>query len=289
MTKISMMLVKDLRERTHAPMTDCKKALEACEGNIEDAVDFLRKQGLTLMVKRGGREASEGLVGVYAEGSSGVVVVLGSETDFVSRNEVFQKFVDDLTDVAFQNKCQTVEELESALWDGATVKDRLAALVSSIRENIVIKAVKFLQVESGVVAAYVHDKATSKAGKIGVLAAVNSKQGASAALLEFAKTVAMHIAASKPLFAFQKDIDEASEARERALAEEKAKESGKPDAIVAKMVEGRMRVYYETVVLAMQPFLFDNAKSVQDAVVSFGKENGDETSLAGFACLKIKD
>ncbi len=288
MTKVSMNLVKELRERTHAPMTDCKKALEATDGNVEDAVDFLRKQGLALMVKRGERDASEGLVGAYAEGSAGVLVVLGSETDFVARNEVFQGFVEKVTMAAFQNKCEDVAALEAVVIDGKTVKDMLAELVSSIRENIVLKAVRYFAVSSGSVVAYVHDKASQYAGKIGVLAAVNAEKGDSSDLREFAKKIAMHIAASNPLFAFKEDVDSASLERERVLAEEKAKESGKPDNIVEKMVEGRMRVYYETVVLALQPFLFENSQNVMTAVQDFGKTSGDNLSLAGFVCLKVK-
>jgi len=283
MTKIALEDIKALREKTHAPMSDCKSALEAVGGDLEKAVDELRKKGLALMVKRGDKEASQGLVGAYASGAEGVLVEVRAETDFVARNDKFQKFVDDMTELAFEHKCQSAEDLEKVIYAGDTVKAALADLVGSIRENITFGRVKYLSVKSGSVGSYVHDKASMRAGRIGVLVAI-SAPSCTNDLEDLAKKMAMHVAASKPVFCFDADVDQDSIAREKALAEERARESGKPEHILPKIIEGRMAAYMDTVVFARQSYLFDSSKTVMESVSA----SQDGARLEGFASLAIK-
>ena len=279
--------IKALRARTHAPVGDCKAALEAVGGDLEKAVDELRKKGLSLMVKRGDKEAAQGLVGAYASGNTGVIVEVSAETDFVARNEMFQEFVDSVTQLAYEKGAASVQDLEAATYKGGTVKDALAELVATIRENITFGRVQRLEVSSGCVGAYTHDKASRYGGRIGDLVALES-QSSSDALADVAKKLCMHVAANKPEFCFEQDIDKDSLKRERALAEEKARASGKPEHILEKIIDGRMKAYAETVVFIKQPYLFDSGKTVEEMVSSLKEETGAPVELKGFSSFSIK-
>ena len=279
--------IRALRERTHAPMGDCKAALEATGGDVEKAVDELRKKGLSLMVKRGDKEAVQGLIGTYAEGTSGVLVEVSTETDFVARNDMFKVFVDDVTKLAHAHGAESAEDLETVAYKSGTVKDALAEIVGTIREKITFGRVQRLSVTQGCVGAYTHDRASNYSGRIGVLVALESQANA-ASLSEAAKKLCMHVAANKPQFCFEEDIDQESLARERALAEEKARTSGKPEHILDKIIEGRMKAYAETVAFAKQAYLFDTSKTVEEAVNALKDEVGAPVNLTGFASLAIK-
>ena len=284
---VSIDKIKALRARTQAPFGDCKAALEAVDGDVEKAIDELRKKGLSLMVKRADKQAAQGLIGAYASGASGVLCEVCAETDFVARNELFQEFVDSLAQLAHEKGIESREELLKTSYKSATVHDALADIVSTIRENISLGQVLNMRVTEGCVGSYIHDRASRFGGRIGVLVGLESA-GDQAVLADFAKKLCMHVAASKPAFCFEKDIDEDSLKRERDLAEEKARASGKPEHILEKIIEGRMKAYAEATVFVKQPFLFDTGKSVAEAVKDFEKEVGCSVELIGFESFAIK-
>lgn len=279
--------IRALRERTHAPMGDCKAALEATGGDIEKAVDELRKKGLSLMVKRGDKDAVQGLIGTYADGTSGVLVEVSTETDFVARNDMFKSFVDDVTKLAHAHGVESAEDLEKVPYKSGTVKDALAEIVGTIREKITFGRVERLSVTKGCVGAYTHDRASDHSGRIGVLVALES-QAEAESLSDAAKKLCMHVAANKPQFCFEEDIDAEDLAREKALAEEKARSSGKPEHILEKIIEGRMKAYADTVVFTKQPYLFDTSQTVNEAVQALKGEVGAPVDMKGFAILAIK-
>ena len=284
---ITMADIRALREKTQAPIGDCKTALEATGGDLEKAVDELRKKGLSVMVKRSDKEADQGLIAAYAEGKAGTLVEVCAETDFVARNEMFQGFVDELVKAAHANAVSSRDDLLSMSFRGVTVQDVLADLVGTIRENISLGRVQRLDVSSGCVGAYIHDKASSFGGRIGVLVALESSSE-SEEVAGFAKKLCMHVAANKPTFCFETDMDAESVSREKALAEEKARASGKPDNIVEKIVEGRMRAFAEATVFVKQNFLFDTSMSVEKAVEALGGSVGGSVTLVGFQSFAIK-
>ncbi len=271
MTEISASLVKELRERTGVGMMDCKKALVEAEGNIENAIDILRKKGLSKAAKKGDREASAGVVAVKVEGNKGVVVEVNSETDFVARNEKFQNFVSKVADVAYQENGD-IEKIKNASIDGVSVSDALANEIATIGENLNIRRADMVQVENGAVISYVHNKVATDMGMIAVIVAIESK-GDKAKVLEVGDTIAMHIAASAPLFLNIDDVDEASLEREKAIFRDTALQSGKPADIVEKMISGRINKYYEEVVLNEQAFFMEPSKKVKDVIKSISDDS----------------
>ena len=271
MTEISASLVKELRERTGVGMMDCKKALVEAEGNIENAIDILRKKGLSKAAKKGDREASAGVVAVKVEGNKGVVLEVNSETDFVARNEKFQNFVSKVADVAYQENGD-IEKIKNASIDGVSVSDALANEIATIGENLNIRRADMVQVENGAVISYVHNKVATDMGMIAVIVAIESK-GDKAKVLEVGDTIAMHIAASAPLFLNIDDVDEASLEREKAIFRDTALQSGKPADIVEKMISGRINKYYEEVVLNEQAFFMEPSKKVKDVIKSISDDS----------------
>ena len=254
MAEITAQLVKELREKTGAGMMDCKKALAENKGDIEEASDWLRKKGLSAAAKKSGRIAAEGLVGVAAKGTRGAVVEVNAETDFVARNDKFQEFVKATTEMALQASGD-VEALKAAkMASGKTVGDELTELVATIGENMNLRRATALSVGQGVVASYMHNALTPGLGRIGVLVALESTapQDKLAAL---GRQIAMHVASAKPEALTQGEVDTKALERERNVLAEQARASGKPEAIIAKMVEGRLRKYYEDVVLMEQTYL----------------------------------
>jgi len=282
MAEITPLLVKELRQTTGAGMMDCKKALIEADGDIEAAVDWLRKKGLAAAAKKAGRVASEGLVGVVAEGASGALVEVNSETDFVARNETFQAFVATAAKLALDTGGD-VAALAAADYPGTgrNVADEVTHLVSTIGENIQLRHAAALSVENGVVAAYMHGQTVPGLGKIGVLVALEST-GDTAVLAGLGKQLAMHVAATQPQFVAVDDVDQASLEREREVLAEQARASGKPEEIVAKMVEGRLRKYYEDVVLAEQTWVIDGESKVGKVVEAAAKDLGAPVRIAGF-------
>ena len=281
MAEITASLVKDLREKTGAGMMDCKKALTETAGDIEGAVDWLRKAGLAAAAKKAGRVAAEGLVGVATSGKTGAIVEINAETDFVARNEQFQAFVGTVAQLALQHGSD-VEQLKSAsLPSGETVEGGLKALVATIGENMSLRRSAVVAVPDGVVSAYVHNATAPGLGRIGVLVGLQST-GDEAKLAEFGRQLAMHVAAAAPQWTDVNEVDASALDREREILSEQARASGKPEEIVAKMVEGRLRKFYEEVVLLDQTFVIDNETRVRKAVEALGKELGAPVTVVGF-------
>jgi elongation factor Ts len=269
MAEITASLVKELREKTGAGMMDCKKALGETSGDLEQAVDWLRKKGLAAAAKKAGRVAAEGLVGVAAEGKSGAAVEINSETDFVARNEQFQAFVGAVAKLVL-TVGEDAEKLKTAkLPSGATVTDELTRLVATIGENMSLRRARVLRVKSGVVATYVHAALRPGLGKIGVLAAIEAPSE-SEALELLGRQVGMHVAATRPTALDIDGVDPQALERERAVLVEQARASGKPDAIIEKMVDGRVRKYYEEVVLLEQVWVHDGESRVKAVVQKAG-------------------
>lgn len=268
MAEITASLVKELRDRTSAGMMDCKKALVEANGDIEAAIDVLRKKGLSKAAKKSDREASAGLVSVKVEGNKGVAVEVNSETDFVARNEKFQAFVKKVADVAFDANGD-IEKIMSSKIDGKDVKDELANEIATIGENLNIRRADMVSVENGAVISYIHNKVTDGEGLIAVLVAIESSAD-KAKILEVGDTIAMHVAASAPQFLNIADVDPAALEREKAIFRETALQSGKPAEIVEKMINGRINKYYEEVVLNEQAFFMEPSKKIKDVVASIG-------------------
>jgi len=286
MAEITAASVKELRERTGAGMMDCKKALAENNGDLEAAVDWLRAKGLAAAAKKAGRTAAEGLVGVAVEGTRGAVVEVNSETDFVAKNEQFQDFVREVSKLAL-NAGGDVEALKAAGYPGgATVADKLTDNIATIGENQSLRRTAVLEVGEGAVVSYVHNAAAPGMGKIGVLVALESSAPADA-LQALGKQVAMHIAAANPLALDADSLDAALLERERAIAVEKANESGKPANIVEKMVDGTMAKFKKENALLSQLFVMDNKTPVADVIAQAGKDAGSPITLKAFERFQL--
>ena len=269
MAEITAALVKDLREQTGAGMMDCKKALKEAEGDIEGAIDWLRKKGLSAAAKKSGRVTAEGLVGGAQADNKAAMVESNAETDFVARNEHFQNFVSEVAHAAL-TVGDDLEKLKAAvLKSGRNVADELTHLIATIGENMSIRRARVLSVPSGVVATYVHSAVSPGLGKIGVLAAVEAPS-ASDALETLGRQIGMHVAATRPAALDVNSVDPQALERERAVLVEQARASGKPEAIIEKMVDGRIRKFYEEVVLLEQVWVHDGESRVREIVKKAG-------------------
>jgi elongation factor Ts len=286
MAEISAGLVKTLREKTGAGMMDCKRALSETQGDLEGAVDWLRKKGLAAAAKKAGRVAAEGLVGAALKGNVAALVEVNAETDFVARNETFQKFVATVADLALTHV--DLERLKAAPYPGTGrhVADELAHLIATIGENMSIRRMARLHVPHGVVAAYVHNAAAPNLGKIGVLVGLEATTGTDH-LAGVGRQLAMHVAAAKPQYLDIASVPAADLARERDVLKEQARASGKPDAVIEKMVEGRLRKFYEETVLNEQIFVIDNETKVAKVLDAAAKEIGAPVKIAGFERLVL--
>jgi elongation factor Ts len=279
--------VKTLREKTGAGMMDAKKALAEAGGDIEAAVDALRAKGLATAQKKSSRTAAEGLVGVAVEGTKGVAVEVNSETDFVAKNDKFQDFVRNATAAALTLGSDDVEALKAADYPGGgTVGDKLTDNVATIGENQQIRRIGSVAVSSGAVVSYVHNAAAEGLGKIGVLVALESDLSADV-LEPFGKQLAMHIASMFPMALDADSLDADVIARERAIAQEKAAESGKPEEVQAKMVDGAIKKFAKENALLSQMFVMDNKTSVEDTVAKFGKDNGGSVKLTDYVRFQL--
>ena|SRR6187551_299770 len=286
MAEITAATVKELRERTGAGMMDCKTALNENNGEIEAAVDWLRAKGLSAAAKKAGRTAAEGLIGVAVEGTRGAVVEVNSETDFVAKNEQFQDFVRNVAKLAL-DVGGSVEGLLAANYpSGGTVEEALTNNIATIGENQSLRRSAVLQVNQGVVVPYVHNAVAPGLGKIGVLVALESGAPAET-LLALGKQVAMHIAAANPLALTGDQLDADMIERERSIAIEKAKESGKPQNIAEKMVEGSLAKFRKESALLSQLFVMDNKTPVADVVSSAGKEAGSDIAITAFVRFQL--
>jgi elongation factor Ts len=286
MAEITAASVKELRERTGAGMMDCKKALSENQGDMEASIDWLRTKGLAAAAKKAGRTAAEGLVGVAVEGTRGAVVEVNSETDFVAKNEQFQAFVGDVAKLAL-NSGSDVEALKSASYpSGGTVEEKLTENIATIGENQSLRRTAVLEVSEGAVVSYVHNQVTPGMGKIGVLVALEGSAPAET-LQQLGKQLAMHIAAANPLALNADDLDAELIERERGIASEKAKESGKPANIVEKMVEGAIAKFKKESALLSQLFVMDNKTPVADVVSNAAKECGAPVHLKAFKRFQL--
>ncbi len=279
--------VKALREKTGAGMMDAKKALEAADGDIEAAIDALRAKGLATAQKKSSRTAAEGLVGVAVEGAKGVAVEVNSETDFVAKNEKFQDFVRKTTEVALGMNSDDVEVLKAASYpDGGTVADKLTDNVATIGENQQVRRMKTVSVSNGLIVPYMHNAQAPNLGKIGVLVALESEAGEDV-LEPLGKQLAMHIAAAFPLALTAEDLDPEVIERERKIAAEKAAESGKPENVQEKMVEGAIKKYAKENALLSQVYVIDNKTAIADVVAAAGKEAGKEIALKDYVRFQL--
>ncbi|NOX83425.1 MAG: elongation factor Ts [Alphaproteobacteria bacterium] len=291
MTGITAAMVKQLRDSTGAGMMDCKTALTETDGDMEVAVDWLRKKGLAKAAKKAGRTAAQGLVAVGVEpdgaGAVGVVVEVNSETDFVARNEIFQNMVANIAQTAI-GVGGDVDKLRTETYPGEdkSVDDHIVAMIGKIGENMALRRAAGLSVSEGVVAAYVHGQVTPGAGKIGVIVGLKSS-GNKAKLEALGKQIAMHVAAVRPLAGRIDELDAAVVAREKNVLAEQARASGKPENIIEKMVEGRLRKFYEESVLLEQIFVIDGETKVAKVIENAAAEIGAPIEFVGFERLEL--
>ncbi len=276
---VTTAMIKELRDKTGAGMMDAKKALVENNGDMDAAIDWLRTKGLSKAEKKSGRTAAEGLVAIATKGNMGAVVEVNSETDFVARNEGFQNFVKKIADIALT--VDTLEELAAKdFGNGKPVSEALTDLIAKIGENMGLRRMEKLSVSNGVVASYVHGELAPNLGKIGVLVGMQSNADA-ASLQSIGKQVAMHVAAANPQFLDKNNVDADALERERSVLKEQAVASGKPPEIAEKMVEGRIRKYYEEVCLTEQVFVIDGESKVCDILKKADAE------LTGFVRMQL--
>lgn len=287
MATITAQLVKELRETSGAGMMDCKNALKETDGDMEAAVDWLRNKGLAKAAKKAGRVAAEGLVGLAVNGNVGAVVELNSETDFVARNDNFQKLAKAVTDLALAVEGDLEKLLESDVpGAGEKVADHITTQIGSIGENLTLRRAGGLAVSSGVVAGYMHNQIAPGLGKIGVLVALES-DGDAAKLEELGKQIAMHIAATNPMALDEASLDPEAVEKERTFLIEQARESGRPEEIIEKMIEGRMRKFFEENTLMKQAFVIDPDNTIEKAVKNAESDVGAPIKLAGYVRLQL--
>ncbi len=282
MSIITAELVKELREKSGAGMMDCKKALSETNGNVEEAIDWLRTKGLATAAKKSGRVAAEGLVAVACSGTKCAVVEINAETDFVGRNDKFQAFVAESAKIALE-KDGNFDAMTTASYPGTgrTVSDELTHLIATVGENMNLRRSTALEVKQGLVTSYIHNAVVPGMGRIGVLVALESS--ADKGVLEgLAKQIAMHVAAASPTALTISEVNAEDLERERNVLKEQALASGKPAEFLDKMVEGRIRKYYEEVVLEEQIFVMDGKTKIKDVVAEAGKAAGADIKLTGY-------
>lgn len=285
MTQITASQVKELREKTGAGMMDAKAALVESGGDVEAAVDWLRKKGLSKAAKKSSRTAAEGLVAMAMDGNTGTLVEINSETDFVARNEEFQNFVRKVADTALTG-ADSLEALMEAPLEGKSVRDALTALIAKIGENMNVRRMAKLSVSQGAVVGYIHNAAAPGLGKIGVLVALES-EGDKTKLEALGKQITMHIAAAFPQYLSREDVDSAALEREREVLREQAKAEGKPDDIVEKMLTGRLNKFYEEICLLEQKFVIDGETKITKLLEQSAKDIGAPVKIASYARFQL--
>jgi len=280
MANISAQMVKELRESTGAGMMDCKAALTENDGNMEAAVDWLRKKGLSKAAKKAGRVAAEGLIGVLVQGTKGVVVEVNAETDFVARNDLFQGLVKMIADVALSTGAD-VEKIKAAKAGSITVAEAIADTIAKIGENMTLRRAALLSVGKGAIGAYVHNSVTDGLGKIGVLVGLESG-GKAEELAELARLLAQHVAAANPQAIDPSGLDPAAVERERNVLAEKFKQQGKPANVIDKIVESGLKTYYKEVCLLDQAYIRDDKKSVAQVLKEAEGKVGEPIKISGY-------
>jgi elongation factor Ts len=284
---LSASMVRELREKSGAGMMDCKKALVETDGNMEDAIDWLRKQGLSAVAKKSSRVAAEGLIGVSINGAQGAMVEINSETDFVARNELFQNFVKKCTNLVLTNKSD-VDTLKALPFPDTdrSVDQELSNNIATIGENMNIRRTEYLEVSEGVLVSYIHNKVTDDLGKLGVMVAIES-QAKETQLLDIGKQIAMHIAATSPKSLNIEDLDSELIEREREVLIDQAVSSGKPKEIAEKMVQGRLQKFFQEVVLNEQVSVIDGETKIKDVIKKLSNDIGTEVKISNFKILKL--
>ncbi len=284
---LSASMVKELREKSGAGMMDCKKALVESNGNMEDAIDWLRKQGLSAVAKKSNRVAAEGLIGISINEAQGAMVEINSETDFVARNELFQNFVKNCSNLVLSHKTDINALKKLPFPDtGRSVDQELNNNIATIGENMNIRRVEYLEVSEGVMVSYIHNKITEDLGKLGVIVAIES-QAKQSQLLNVGKQIAMHIAATSPKALNIDDLNSDLVKREREVLIDQAMSSGKPKEIAEKMVQGRLQKFYQEVVLNEQVSVIDGETKIKDVINKLSKDIGAEVKIKDFKILKL--
>ena len=293
MAQISAALVKELRDKTGAGMMDCKKALSETGGDVEEAIDWLRKKGVASAAKKAGRVAAEGLVGTFVEGNRGALVEINCETDFVARNEEFQGFVASCAKLALEAGGDLEALAGAAYPDGSgSVQDKLTSMIATIGENMNLRRTAVISVDQGVIASYVHNHVAPGLGKIGVLVGLESTADPER-LQAVGRNLAMHIAFAAPQAVDVSSVSAATLERERNVLIEQARASGRPEEIIEKMVEGRLRKFYEEIVLLEQPYSGPPSQDIEaeaklsKALDRLGKDLGGEVKVSGFARFQL--
>ena len=286
MTTISAGMVKDLRDKTGAGMMDCKAALGETKGDVEAAIDWLRKKGLAKAAKKAGRTAADGLIGIATKDGRGAIVEVNSETDFVARGGEFQNFVRKAAERALEEEGDLERLLASPFHGAASAAEALATLIAKIGENMSVRRTAALSVNPGVVASYVHNAVAPDLGKIGVLVALEST-GDTGKLTALGKQLAMHVAAANPLALSVGALPAEVVARERAIFADQARQSGKPENVVEKMIEGRLRKFYEESVFLSQVFVIDGETPVAKVLEKASKDLGAAVTIAGFVRFAV--
>ncbi len=286
MAEITASMVKDLREKTGAGMMDAKKALIEVAGDMEAAVDWLRKKGLATAAKKSGRTAAEGLVAVAISGKKAAVLEVNAETDFVARNDQFQEFAKKAAELALEAKSDIGALANVAYEAGKNVQEKLTNLIATIGENMSLRRTQVLEVKEGVVVGYVHNAINPGLGKIGVLVALEST-GDKAKLEALGKQIAMHVAAANPQFLASADVTPEAIEREKNVIRDTAKASGKPADIIEKMLEGRMRKFYEEICLLDQVFVMDGETKISKVLENAAKDVGAPVTLAGYVRFQL--
>ena len=283
----SASMVKELREKSGAGMMDCKKALIETECNMDDAIDWLRKQGLSAVAKKSSRVAAEGLIGVTIKDTKGSMIEINSETDFVARNELFQSFVKTCSDLVLTSK-SNIDVLKNLTFSNSdnTVDQELKNNIATIGENMNIRRIEYIEVSEGVLVSYVHNKVSEDLGKLGVIVAIESKANKDK-LLEVGKQIAMHIAATSPKSLNIDDLDTNLVDREKEVLIDQAVSSGKPKDIAEKIVQGRMKKFFQDVVLNEQVSVIDGETKIKDIIKNLSKELGTQVILKDFKILKL--
>jgi elongation factor Ts len=282
MATITASMVKDLRETTGAGMMDCKAALTETGGDVQAAVDWLRKKGLSKAAKKAGRVAAEGLIGQMVAPKKGAMVEVNSETDFVARNDHFQGLVKMIADVALNAGSEDIEAINAAKAGSMTVADAVSSAIATIGENITLRRAAFLSVGQGVVASYMHNQVSDGLGKIGVLVALESS-GDAGELAGIGRQVAMHIASANPLAIDASGVDPAVVKREKDILADKFRQQGKPEAMIEKITESGLKTFYKEQTLLEQPFIFDDKKSVAQALKEAEGKVGGPIKVTRFA------
>ncbi len=284
---LSASMVKELREKSGAGMMDCKKALVESNGNMEDAIDWLRKQGLSAIAKKSSRIAAEGLIGISTNGLQGAIVEINSETDFVARNELFQNFVKKCSNLALTYKSD-INSLKDLQFPGTdrTVDQELGNNIATIGENMNIRRVEYLEVSEGILVSYIHNKITEDLGKLGVIVAIET-QAKESQLFDVGKQIAMHIAATSPKAINIDDLDSDLVNKERDVLIDQAMSSGKPKEIAEKIVQGRLQKFFQEVVLNEQISVIDGETKIKDIIKKLSNDLGVEVRIKDFKIFKL--